>query len=167
MTTIDYSPLFRNSIGFDRFVPMLDSAMHTESSKSGYPPYNIKVIEENSYAITLAVAGFTENELDIQVKSNTLTIQGHKDQSDEKRHYLYQGIAERNFERKFNLADFIEVTGAKLNNGLLTVKLSKVIPEAMKPKRIAINSNQASLNDIEHENKKKPTKKNSKAEQAA
>jgi len=138
MTTIDYTPFYRNSIGFDRFFNLLDSAINTDHSK-GYPPYNIENIEENLYAITLAVAGFNEDELDIQVKNNLLTVSGNKAKSDKEHNYLYQGIAERNFERKFNLADYTEVTDAKLKNGLLIINLLKKIPEEEKPKTIAIN----------------------------
>jgi len=150
MTTIDYTPLFRNSIGFDRFFNLLDSAKNTDPSKVGYPPYNIEVIEENNYAITLAVAGFTEDELDIQVNHNQLIVRGQKASGEDTPNYLYQGIAERDFERKFNLADYIEVTDAKLTNGLLTIHLNKKIPEAMKPRNIAINSEDASQDGLEH-----------------
>lgn len=138
MTTIDLSPLYRSSVGFDRFGSMLDSAMRSEKSTGGYPPYDIESYGENEYAITIAVAGFEEGELDIQVEKGVLSVRGKKADTDDQRNYLYQGIANRSFERKFNLADFIEVTGADLNNGLLTIKLVKEIPEAMKPKSIAI-----------------------------
>ena len=148
MTTVDYSPLFRNSIGFDRFFNLLDSAMNTDHSKAGYPPYNIEVIEENNYAITLAVAGFAEDELDIQVNNNQLIVHGQKASGEEAPNYLYQGIAERDFERKFNLADYIEVTDAKLTNGLLTIHLVKRIPEAMKPRNVAITSGDMSQDGL-------------------
>ncbi len=138
MTTIDLTPLYRSSIGFDRYGSMLDSALRSEKTAAGYPPYDIESLGENEYAITLAVAGFEESELDIQVEKGVLCVRGKKIETDEARSYLYQGIANRSFERKFNLADFIEVTGADLSNGLLTVSLVKEIPEAMKPKSIAI-----------------------------
>lgn len=138
MNTIDLSPLYRNSIGFDRMATLLDNALRTESAGSGYPPYNIEVLEENRYAISLAIAGFTESDLDITVEKGVLTVRGKK-ADDVERKYLHQGIANRAFERKFNLADHIEVTGADLSNGLLTISLKKEIPEAMKPKTIAIN----------------------------
>ncbi len=137
MNAIDLTPLYRSTIGFDRLASLLDHALTKESTTGGYPPYNIEVLDENRYAITLAVAGFTNEELNIQVEHGVLTVQGNKN-SKENRNYLYQGIANRSFERKFNLADFIEVTGAQLNNGLLTISLVKEIPEAMKPKTIAI-----------------------------
>ncbi len=149
MKTIDLTPLYRNSIGFDRFASLLDNAFRAESAAAGYPPYNIESLEDNKYAITLAVAGFTQEELNINVERGVLTIRGEKAKAED-RNYLYQGIANRTFERKFNLADYIEVTGADLENGLLTIKLLKVIPEAMKPRSIAINGGTSSSASIEH-----------------
>lgn len=150
MTTIDFSPLFRNSVGFDRMAHMLNSALGSEQSGQGYPPYNIEVTEENHYAITLAVAGFSEREIDIQSERGVLTIRGRKqpDAGEKERNYLYRGIANRSFERKFNLADHVEVTGASLQDGMLTVYLLKEVPEAMKPRKIAING--AAPETIEH-----------------
>jgi molecular chaperone IbpA len=147
MNTIDLSPLYRSTVGFDRLGALLDSALRTESGPS-FPPYNIEVTGENRYAITLALAGFEQQELDIQVERGLLSVRGKKgeDGKDERR-YLHQGIATRAFERKFNLADHVEVVGARLENGLLTINLVKEIPEAMKPKTIAINSSQ---NVIQH-----------------
>lgn len=139
MNTIDLSPLYRSTIGFDRLGALLDSALRAEQASAGYPPYNIEVTGENRYGITLAVAGFDLDELDIQVEKGVLTVRGKKAESKEEHKHLYQGIATRAFERKFNLADHVEVTGAKLLNGLLTISLVKEIPEAMKPKTIAIN----------------------------
>lgn len=148
MNTIDLSPLYRSTIGFDRLGALLDTALRTDQSSAGYPPYNIEVTGENRYGITLAVAGFEERELDIQVERGVLTVRGKKtDDGKEERKYLHQGIATRAFERKFSLADHVEVTGAQLNNGLLSIGLVKEIPEAMKPKSIAINS---SGNLIQH-----------------
>lgn len=138
MNSIDLSPLYRNSIGFDRLASLLDSALRTDSVTPGYPPYNIEMLSENRYAITLAVAGFEQSELDLMVEKGVLTVRGKKAKEEERR-YLHQGIANRAFERKFNLADYVEVTGADLNNGLLTISLVKEIPEAMKPRTIAIN----------------------------
>ena len=139
MNTIDLTPLYRSTIGFDRLGALLDTALRAD--QSGYPPYNIEVTGDNRYGITLAVAGFEQHELDIQVERGVLVVRGKKsDDQKEERKYLHQGIATRNFERKFSLADHVEVTGAQLNNGLLTISLVKEIPEAMKPKTIAINS---------------------------
>ena len=144
MNTIDLTPLYRSSVGFDRLGALLDSALTTDNSVNGYPPYNIQVLEENKYLITLAVAGFSQDDLSIQVEQGVLTIRGRKDQEDEQT-YLHRGIANRSFERKFNLADFIEVTDATMNDGLLQISLIKEIPEAMKPKTIAISSAKNSL----------------------
>lgn len=144
MNAIDLTPFYRNSVGFDRFASLIDNAMTSDNSASTYPPYNIEMLDENSYAISLALAGFSLDELEIKVEKGVLSVAGQK-VSKEKRHYLYQGIANRNFERKFNLADHIEVTGADLTNGLLTISLVKEIPEAMKPKTIAINQSERVL----------------------
>ena len=138
MNSIDLSPLYRSSIGFDGLASLLDRTLNSDSVTPSYPPYNIEVLDENRYSITLAVAGFEQSELDIQVEKGTLTVRGKK-QDEAERKFIYQGIAHRAFERKFSLADHVEVTGAGLNNGLLTIKLVKEIPEAMKPKRIKIN----------------------------
>lgn len=147
MNAIDLSPLYRNSVGFDRLASLLDSAFRADSVTTGYPPYNIEMLGENRYAITLAVAGFDRSEVDISVEQGVLTVRGKK--ADEKeRKYLHQGIANRAFERKFSLADHVEVTGADLSNGLLTVSLVKEIPEAMKPRKIEID--QADGKAIEH-----------------
>lgn len=139
MTTIDLSPLYRSSIGFDRMASLLDSAMRSQKASTGFPPYDIEGTGENRYAITLAVAGFEESELEIQVENGVLRIRGKKADEDAEKTYLYRGIANRNFERKFNLADHVEVHGADLRNGLLTIELVKEVPEAMKPRSIAIN----------------------------
>lgn len=155
--TIDFSPLYRSTVGFDRFANLLDSALRTETtSASGYPPYNIETTGDNDYAISLAVAGFAENELEIEVENGVLSVRGVKAAEDKEQHnYLYKGIATRNFERKFNLADFVEVRGAQLTNGLLNIALVKRIPEEMKPKRIAINGGK---NDKVIEHKKEASK---------
>lgn len=145
MKSIDLTPLYRSSIGYDRFASLLDHALKSETSTSGYPPYNIEVIEENKYGITLAVAGFAREDLNIQVENGVLTIEGKKEEGDKDRRFLHQGIADRNFERKFNLAEYVEVTAADLDNGLLTVTLVKNIPDSMKPRQIAIGSEQSVL----------------------
>lgn len=139
MNRIDLSPLYRSSVGYDRFGSLLDAAFQTEKTSSGYPPYNIEVVEENNYAITVAVAGFKEAELDIQIENGVLTVRGKKEASESAKNFLHQGIATRSFERKFNLADHIEVVNADLADGLLTVHLVKEVPEAMKPRTVAIN----------------------------
>jgi molecular chaperone IbpA len=144
MTRVDLTPLYRSSIGFDHFGSLLDAAFQAEKNTSGYPPYNIEVLEENSYAITLAVAGFKEADLTLETENGVLTIRGSQSQ-DEKRTYLHQGIARRSFERKFNLADHVKVTNASLADGLLSIELVREIPEAMKPKSISINGKNAKI----------------------
>ena len=136
-TTIDFSPLHRSVIGFDRMATLLNAA--TAENKPGYPPYNVELVEENRYRITMAVAGFSEEELDITSEQNTLVISGKQDAESGKQ-YLYQGIAGRNFERKFQLADHIKVVDALLSNGLLHVELEREVPESMRPRKIAINN---------------------------
>jgi len=145
MNRIDLTPLYRSSVGYDRFGSLLDAAFQTEKASSGYPPYNIEVVEENNYAITVAVAGFKEAEIELQVENGVLTVKGKKEAPESAKNFLHQGIASRSFERKFNLADHIEVVNADLADGLLTVHLVKEIPEAMKPRTISINSNKAKV----------------------
>jgi molecular chaperone IbpA len=139
MRTFDFAPLFRSTVGFDRLFDLMDS--YAEQS-SGYPPYNIERSDETHYRITLAVAGFGEKDLNIEVKEGVLTVIGQKDESDktEQGSYLYQGIAGRAFERRFQLAEHVEVRAAKLENGLLHVDLERMIPEEKKPRRIAISA---------------------------
>jgi molecular chaperone IbpA len=137
-TTIDFSPLYQSAIGFDRMASLLDSL--ARDSKPSYPPYNIELVDENRYRITMAVAGFSQDELEITSEQNTLVIAGRQAERDDRREYLYQGIAERNFERKFQLAEHVRVVAARLENGLLHVELEREVPEAMKPRRIAIES---------------------------
>jgi molecular chaperone IbpA len=132
----DYTPFNRSSIGFDRLFRMLDEAQTGETHT--YPPYNIERLGENAFRITMAVAGFTTDELAIESKGNTLTVSGKKADVAEGLDYVHQGIAARGFERRFHLADFVEVKGAELSNGLLHVSLVREVPEAMKPRQIAI-----------------------------
>lgn len=151
MNAIDLSPLYRSSIGFDRLASLLDSALSADSS-TGYPPYNIELIDENRYAITLAVAGFSQEQLSIQVEKGVLTVRGEQSKKED-HSFLYQGIHAGKFERKFNLAEYVEVTGADLTNGLLTINLVKNIPEAMKPRTINIQSGDSLA--IEHQQETK------------
>ena len=138
MRTFDFSPLYRSAIGIDRFANLLDEALRMDSQPS-YPPYNIELTGDNQYRITMAVAGFADGELEIEVKGDTLLVTGRKEkESADERKYLYQGIAARNFERRFQLADHVEVKGASLENGLLHVELVREVPEAMKPRQIPI-----------------------------
>jgi molecular chaperone IbpA len=139
MRTYDLTPLYRSTVGFDRLFSLLDSWGGVDAAPS-YPPYNIERTGENAYRISVAVAGFTRDEINIEVKENTLTIRGEKQVAENKEQgeTLYQGIAARAFERRFQLADHVEAKGADLENGLLHVDLVREIPEAMKPRQIAI-----------------------------
>ncbi len=135
----DYTPFYRSSIGFDRLFRLLDEAQNLEPQS--YPPYNIERVGENEYRITMAVAGFGEKDLAIESKGNALTVTGKKaDKVETAGEVLHQGIANRSFERRFQLADYVEVTGAELANGLLHVSLKREVPEALKPRQIAIAS---------------------------
>ncbi|RUO37827.1 heat-shock protein [Aliidiomarina taiwanensis] len=146
MTRIDLTPLYRNSVGFDRIASLLDNALRGDTSAGGgYPPYNIEATDENHYTITIAVAGFEESELELLTERGVLTVRGKKEAEETERKYLYQGIAARAFERKFNLAEHVEVTGAELRNGLLNIHLVKEVPEAMKPRSIAIKTSEPAL----------------------
>jgi len=142
MRSFDLSPLLRGSVGFERMMDMLDNGMRFDESHS-YPPYNIEKFGDDAYRVTMAVAGFAEDELSVTVKENSLTVEAKKEKSDsngEDRTFLHRGIAERTFQRSFRLADHIKVTGAKLENGLLHIELVREVPEAMKPRTIAIES---------------------------
>jgi len=139
MTTFDFAPLFRTAIGFDRLARLVDNASSTPEATS-YPPYNIERTGDDTYRLTMAVAGFRPDELDIVVKENTLLISGRVTNEGQKGEVLYRGIAGRPFERRFVLADHIVVEGADLRDGLLHVGLKRVVPEALKPRRIAIGS---------------------------
>lgn len=138
MNTFDFAPLFRTAIGFDRLARLMDTAA-SSTEASGYPPYNIEKLGDDSYRLTMAVAGFKPEELDITAKDNTLVIAGRPAQETPKHEVLYRGIAGRAFERRFVLADHIVVEGADMNNGLLHVGLKRVVPEALKPRRIEVN----------------------------
>ena len=138
MTTFDFSPLFRTAVGFDRMAHMLENASHNEAG--GYPPYNIELTDEDNYRISLAVAGFTEDELDVQSHENRLTVSGSKKTTEEQTEFLHRGIATRDFERSFQLADYVRVEAAKMEHGLLHIDLVREIPERMKARTIAINS---------------------------
>jgi molecular chaperone IbpA len=140
MRTFDLTPLYRSTVGFDRMFSLLDQGV--EGAAPGYPPYNIERTGDNEYRVTVAVAGFSEAELSIVAKENTLTIRGEKNAKEEENRgdVLYQGIAARAFERVFQLADFVQVKGAKLENGLLHVDLVREIPEAKKPRTIPIGN---------------------------
>lgn len=153
MTTFDFSPLYRNSVGFDRFASLLSAASRQEQGTS-YPPYNIRTLGEDHYQITMAVAGFSEKDLDITTEQNRLLVTGElKDAEDEQAEFLHRGIATRAFERRFNLADHVKVVGASLENGLLHIDLEREVPEAMKPRNIKIGKSKTRLLDVEKKEK--------------
>ena len=139
MRTIDFSPLFRNSIGFDRLQHVADAALRGDHGGNGYPPYNIEQLGDDGYRITMAVAGFGEADLDVTTKENTLVVSGKLSESEEIT-YIHRGIAGRAFERRFELAEHVKVTGANLVNGLLQIELTREVPEENKPRKIAINT---------------------------
>jgi molecular chaperone IbpA len=146
MRTLDFAPLYRSTIGFDRYFSMLDQMNNREGAVPGYPPYNIERVSEGRYRISLAVAGFTDGELSLEVKENKLTIRGEKHTNDVATDtVLYQGIAARSFERTFQLAEYVEVKDAGLENGLLHVDLVRELPEAMKARAIPIASSRKLL----------------------
>ncbi len=141
MRNFDYSPLYRSTVGFDRLFSLLDSLGQPDQSAPSYPPYNIERTGENSYRISMAVAGFSEDDLSIEAKQNVLTVKGDQTaDEDQDVEVLFRGIASRAFERRFQLADHVEVRDAKLENGLLHIDLVREIPEAMKARKISINS---------------------------
>ena len=141
MRTYDFTPLFRSSVGFDRWSDLLDAASHADDSAAGYPPYNVEKTGDDKYRIMMAVAGFGENDVEITAQENLLVVSGNLGESrDDFTTYLYRGIATRAFERRFSLADHVKVVGATLADGVLQVDLERELPEAMKPRRIAVES---------------------------
>ena len=153
MRAIDYSPLYRSTVGFDRLFSLLDNLGQPDTNTNSYPPYNIERTGEDSYRITMAVAGFSEEELNIEVKQNALTINAEKSEANsDENEVLFRGIAARSFERRFQLADHVEVREASLVNGLLHIDLVREIPEAMKPRKIDISSKK-SVKQIEGKKK--------------
>jgi molecular chaperone IbpA len=151
MRTSDFSPLYRSTVGFDRLFDLLD---HAGRGEPNWPPYNIEKRGENEYRITMAVAGFARDEIELVQKENTLFVSGQKRGSDEGTQYLYRGIATRAFKQTFNLADHVKVRGANLEHGLLTIELVREVPEAMKPRRIEIAANQPKA--VTQDNERQP-----------
>ncbi|MBU3023361.1 Hsp20 family protein [Aestuariibacter sp. A3R04] len=149
MRTIDLSPLYRSFIGSDRLASLIDAASRPETQTS-YPPYNIELLGDDNYRVTMAIAGFTADDIEIVAQENALTVSGKKPGSDEtnEKKFLHRGISERNFERKFQLGDHVKVTGADVENGLLHIDLARVVPEAKKPRRIAIGNKAVNNNDV-------------------
>jgi molecular chaperone IbpA len=142
MDRFDFSPLFRSTIGFDRLTRLVDAATRVDNTALAYPPYNIEKTGEDAYRLTMAVAGFSDDELDVTVQENTLLVTGKAKKEVEGSNYLHRGIARRAFERRFSLADHIKVVGASLINGMLHVDLTREVPEASKPRKIQIGTGQ-------------------------
>ena len=138
MRNYDLSPLYRATVGFDRIADLMDRVLTTDVAQPTYPPYNIEKVDENDYRISVAVAGFTDEELSVEVKDGALIVSASKSDSDEGKTYLHRGIATRAFERRFTLADHVKVTGATHSDGMLHIDLVREIPEALKPRRIEI-----------------------------
>lgn len=153
MRSFDFAPLYRSAIGFDRMASLMDTLSRSEQNQPSYPPYNIELTGEDQYRITMAVAGFDRSELNIEVNQNNLTISASKEPEQDERQYLHQGIAARNFERRFQLADHVEVKAATFENGLLHIDLKREIPEAMKPRTIEIDDGQSPSLDDQRERK--------------
>ena len=147
MTTFDFAPLFRSTIGFDRMQRLLDAATRMDESVPSYPPYNIEALGEDAYRLTMAVAGFSNDDLDVTVKEDTLSISAKVAKNDAENAYLHRGIAGRSFERRFALAEHIKVAGANLVNGLLHIDLNREVPEEKKPRKIEIGGDQAKIID--------------------
>jgi len=154
MTTFDFSPLYRTSVGFDRLASLMNSATRQDQGNA-YPPYNIRTMGEDHYQITMAVAGFSEGDIDITTEQSRLLVTGNRADEEEQGEYLHRGIATRSFERRFNLADHVKVVSASLENGLLHIDLERELPEAMKPRTIKIGKATARLLDIEKDSKDK------------
>jgi molecular chaperone IbpA len=148
MRPLDFAPLYRSTVGFDRLFDLLDSVTGFDQASPGYPPYNIERLGENDYRITMAVAGFAQHEIRVDVKEQTLTVAGAK-KPEKERQYLHRGIAARNFERRFQLADHVEVKGADLRDGLLHVELVRNVPERLKPRTIAIGGAKSEPKQVE------------------
>ena len=140
MRHFDFAPLYRSTVGFDRLVNLLDGVSGVDNEQTTYPPYNIERLGDNQYRITMAVAGFGESEIHIEVKEQTLSVKGEKKAAEKEPQYLHRGIATRTFERRFQLADHVEVTGADLKDGLLHVDLVRNVPERLKPRQIQVGS---------------------------
>lgn len=145
MRTLDFAPLYRASVGFDQIADLMDRVLTADVAQPTYPPYNIEKTSDDTYRISVAVAGFSEGELSVEVKDRAVVIAARKAESDDATTYLHRGIATRAFERKFTLADHVQVTGAVHENGMLHVDLHREVPEALKPRQIAISSAQAAI----------------------
>ena len=153
MTTLDFSPLFRSTVGFDRLFPFFEDALRRDAADVGYPPYNIEKTGEDSYRITMAVAGLAKEDLNIEARANTLAVSAKRREEEVDNTYLHRGIAGRGFTRQFRLADHVKVAGADLENGLLHIDLVRELPEEMKPRQIEIST--SAPKKLFHNNKNK------------
>ena len=160
MRTYDFSPLYRSTVGFDRLFDLLD---HAGRGETNWPPYNIERLGEDQYRITMAVAGFAPDDIELVQQQSSLFVSGQKRGSDEDKQYLHRGIATRSFKQTFNLADHVKVSGARLEHGLLTIELVREVPEAMKPRRIAIATRNRAPRAISQDNQKPPKPETVKA----
>jgi len=150
MRNFDFAPLYRATVGFDRFADLVDSVLRAEAgNQPSYPPFNIEKTDDDAYRISIAAAGFSEDDLSIELRENALIVAARKTDEDETRRYLHRGIATRAFERRFHLADHVRVTGASLVNGMLDIDLVREIPEALKPRRIEIAGPAATTKVVE------------------
>ena len=147
MRDFDFSPLFRSAIGFDRLPSLIDTALRSDVSVAAYPPYNIEKVAEDAYRVTLAVAGFGLADLSVEMRDGLLIVRGSKPEGERKASYLHRGIAERAFERRFQLAEHVEVRNAALDNGLLAIDLVREVPEALKPRRIDVKAGEPAVID--------------------
>ncbi|UWQ28292.1 Hsp20 family protein [Leisingera sp. M527] len=149
MRTFDFAPLHRATIGFDQIASLMDRALSADAAQSSYPPYNIEKTDADSYRISIAVAGFADDDLNVEVKENALVVTAKKAEDSDGRSFLHRGIATRAFERRFTLADHVRVTGASHENGMLHIDLHREVPEALKPRRIEISSSRPNRAEIE------------------
>ena len=150
MRQYDFAPLYRSTVGFEHLASLLDTLTGVGNDTQTYPPYNIERLGENSYRIAMAVAGFSPDDIKVEVEESLLKVSGHKSDEAKDNEFLYRGIAARNFERRFQLADYVEVKGADIKNGMLHIDLAREVPEKMKPRAIAIGSSKPAEKVIEH-----------------
>ena len=148
MRTLDFAPLYRATVGFDQIADLMDRVLTNEGTQNSYPPYNIEKTDDDAYRISIAVAGFSEADLGVEVRENALIVTAKKAEEEGSRKYLHRGIATRAFERRFHLADHVRVTGASHADGMLHIELAREVPEALKPRRIEISSQTAIETDV-------------------
>ena len=148
MRTFDFAPLYRATVGFDQIADLMDRVLTTEGTQPSYPPYNIEKLDDDAYRISIAVAGFCEADLSVEVRENALIVSARKAEDDQERSYLHRGIATRAFERRFHLADHVHVTGATHADGMLNIDLAREVPEALKPRKIAISASKQIEKDV-------------------